>query len=230
MKLRLIMAAIGAGCALAAADRDKENEAIHRIREANRVLTEIMDSPDKGIPQELLDKAHCIVIVPGMKTAGFLVGAKYGKGVLMCRKERGGWKGPGTVRVEGGSVGLQIGGGEVDSVLLIMNRSGAERIMRSKFKIGGEAAAMAGPVGRKVQAETDAYMRAEILGYSRSRGVFAGIALTGSTLRQDLDDNAVVYKQRLSNIDILENGRGTPPEAGRMLASTLNKFSAWEQK
>ena len=157
------------------------------------VLQEIMNSPDKGIPQDLLDKAHCIAVVPGLKTGGFMVGAKYGKGVLACRKVGGGWRGPATVRIEGGSVGFQIGAGEVDTVLLIMNQSGAEKMMRSEFKIGGEAAAMGGPVGRNVQAETDAYMRAEILGYSRSRGVFAGVAITGSTLREDLDDNTAIY-------------------------------------
>ncbi len=230
MTRKLFAFALVVGCWCVGSAKDADPAAVRRIEEASRVLTEIMEAPDQSIPKDLLDKAHCVVIVPGMKTGGFIVGAKYGKGVLMCRKTGGGWKGPGTVRVEGGSVGFQIGAGEVDSVLLIMNQSGAERIMRSKFKIGGEAAAMAGPVGRKAQAETDAYLRAEILGYSRSRGVFAGVALTGSTLRQDLDDNAAIYQQRLSNVDILENGRGTPPQAASSLASALTKYSAWEQK
>ncbi len=205
-------------------------EAVKRIEASNVVLKEIMDSPDKGIPKDLLEKAHCVVVVPGLKTGGFIVAAKYGKGVIACRKAGGGWKGPATVRVEGGSVGFQIGAGEVDTVLLIMNESGANKIMRSEFKIGGEALAMAGPVGRSAQAETDAYMRAEILGYSRSRGVFAGVAITGTTLREDLDDNAAIYNRRLSNIEILQSGRSTPPPMGKTFLATLSKYSVWEKK
>ena len=185
--------------------------------------------PDKGIPQDLMDKANCVAIIPGLKQGGFIVGAKYGKGVLTCRKPKGGWKGPATVRVEGGSFGLQIGGGEVDVVLLIMNQAGADKIMNSQFKVGGEAGAMAGPVGRTVQAETDAYMRAEILGYSRSRGVFAGVALAGSTLREDLDDNETMYGRRLTNKEILE-GRVASPAAAKPLMTTLNRYSMWEKK
>jgi lipid-binding SYLF domain-containing protein len=215
---------------LAAAAKNEPAEAQKRVQEADRVLREIMDVPDKGIPQDLMDKAHCVAIVPSMKQGGFIVGAKYGKGVLMCRKAHGGWKGPATVRVEGGSFGLQIGGGEVDVVLLIMNASGAEKIMKSQFKIGGEAGAMAGPVGRTVQAETDAYMRAEILGYSRSRGVFAGIALSGSTLREDLDDNEALYGSRMTSQEILDQGRAPAPNAAKPLIGTLNRYSMWEKK
>ena len=143
-----------AAAAVAASAADNQPaEAVNRIQEADTVLHEIMDVPDKAIPQDLLDKAHCVAIVPGLKKGAFIIGAKYGKGVMMCRQKGGGWKGPATVRVEGGSVGFQIGGGEVDVVLLIMNESGANKIMNSQFKIGGEASAMAGPVGRTVQAE-----------------------------------------------------------------------------
>jgi len=218
-------------CAAFGADaKDAQPEAIKRIEASSVVMKEIMDSPDKGIPKDLLEKAHCVVVVPGLKTGGFIVAAKYGKGVIACRKAGGGWKGPATARVEGGSVGFQIGAGEVDTVLLIMNESGASKIMRSEFKIGGEALAMAGPVGRSAQAETDAYMRAEILGYSRSRGVFAGVALTGSTLREDLDDNTVIYNRRLSNREILETGRSTPPPAGKAFLATLRRYSVSEKK
>lgn len=221
---------LAAVASLAFAAKDEPAEAVKRIHDANVVLEEIMSVPDKGIPQDLLDKAHCVAVIPGLKQGGFIVGAKYGKGVLMCRKAHGGWKGPGTVRVEGGSFGLQIGAGEVDVVLLIMNRSGAEKIMRSQFKVGGEAGAMAGPVGRTVQAETDAYMRAEILGYSRSRGVFAGVALTGSTLREDSDDNLAIYGKRVSNEELLDRGNFPTPASARRLVDTLNRYSRWETK
>ena len=221
-----------AAAAVAASAADNQPaEAVNRIQEADTVLHEIMDVPDKAIPQDLLDKAHCVAIVPGLKKGAFIVGAKYGKGVLMCRQKGGGWKGPATVRVEGGSVGFQIGGGEVDLVLLIMNEGGANKIMNSQFKIGGEASAMAGPVGRTVQAETDAYMKAEILGYSRSRGAFAGVALTGSTMREDLDDNNAIYQQRLTSKQILSGADGpAPPEAAKKLIATLNGYSRWETK
>ncbi|HEY3442201.1 MAG TPA: lipid-binding SYLF domain-containing protein [Paludibaculum sp.] len=222
--------ALSLSAAYLAAEKNEPAEAIKRVEASTRVMEEIMASPDKGIPKDLLDKAHCVVVVPGLKTGGFIVGAKYGKGVVACRKDGGGWRGPATVRVEGGSVGFQIGAGEVDTVLLIMNASGAEKLRRSEFKIGGEAAAMAGPVGRAAQAETDAYMRAEILGYSRSRGVFAGVAITGSTLREDLGDNAVIYGRRLSNLEILEDARGTPPAPAKTLLATLDSYSRWEKK
>lgn len=204
-------------------------KATERIGDAAAVFQEIMQGEDKGIPQDLLDKAHCVAIVPGLKKGGFIVGAKYGKGVLMCRKPGGGWTGPAAVRVEGGSFGLQIGAGEVDLVMLVMNERGAQKLVRSEFKVGGAAEAMAGPVGRSVQAETDAYMRAEILSYSRSRGVFAGIALQGSTFREDLDDNEAIYGQKISNERILFGGTAVPP-AGQRLVGLLSRYSRWEQK
>ena len=205
--------------------------ALNRVREAKMVFGEIMNAKDSGIPHDLLDHAHCAVIIPGMKQGAFLVGAKYGKGVVMCRKAHGGWRGPAAVRLEGGSFGLQAGGGETDVILLIMNERGAQKLLSSEFKIGGEAGAMAGPVGRTVQAETDATMHAEMLGYSRSRGVFAGIAVEGSTLRNDLDDNQAIYGRRVTNKEVLEGAHVLiPPETGRELASTLNHYSTWEKK
>lgn len=222
-------AILTAACAFGATN--PETEAIRRVHESNEVFKEIMNAKDAGIPQELLDRAHCAVIVPGLKHGGFIVGAKYGKGVLMCRKMGGGWAGPATIRIEGGSFGFQAGGGETDLVLLVMNERGAAKLLKSEFKIGGEAGAMAGPVGRTVQAATDASMRAEMLGYSRSRGVFAGIAVEGSTLREDLNDNKAIYGQRLSSEEIL-NGRTavTGTAETRELAATLNQFSSWEKK
>lgn len=229
LKQQLIMASFFAMATSVFADH-KGHEAIKRVHEATVVFNEIMDAKDAGIPKDLLDRAHCAVIVPGMKHAGFIVGAKYGKGVMMCRNTGGGWRGPATVRIEGGSIGLQLGGGETDLVLLVMNRRGADRLLKSEFKIGGEAGVMAGPVGRTVQAETDAFMRAEMLGYSRSRGVFAGIALEGSTLREDKDDNQVIYGRRLSNEAIMQDHTApTPDFVGNELAATLARRSTWEK-
>jgi lipid-binding SYLF domain-containing protein len=206
-----------------------DSEPVKRLEEAAAVFSEIMETPDKGIPQDLLEKAHCIVIVPGLKKGAFIVGGKYGKGYLSCRKRSGaGWSAPGTIRVEGGSIGLQIGGSETDVILLVMNERGADRLLSSKFTLGGEGEVAAGPVGRSATAQTDAYMRAEILSWSRSRGVFAGISLTGATLRQDLDDNATLYGRKLENREIITKGVA-PPKAASRLLSLLNKYSARQQ-
>ena len=156
-----------------------------RIKESAGVLSEIMAAPDKGIPEDLLEKAQCVGVVPNLKRAGFIVGAKYGKGVVVCRgPEATGWSAPSTIRIEGGSVGLQIGAGETDVVFIVMNERGVNKLMKDKFTIGGDASAMAGPVGRSTEAQTDAMLHAEILSYSRSRGIFAGVSLEGATRRQ----------------------------------------------
>jgi len=195
-----------------------EPEAAKRLDEAATVFSEIMATPDKGIPQDLLEKSHCIVIVPGLKKAAFVVGAKYGKGYLSCRtKSGGGWSAPGTVRIEGGSIGLQIGGSETDVILLVMNENGAKKLLSSKFTLGGEGLVAVGPIGRSATAQTDALMRAEILSWSRSRGVFAGISLEGATLRQDLDDNAALYGSKLENRQLVSDGIAPPPAATRLL-------------
>jgi lipid-binding SYLF domain-containing protein len=208
----------------------KENETAKRLEEAAAVFSEVMATPDKAIPQDLLEKAHCIVIVPGLKKGAFIVGGKYGKGYLSCRKKKGvGWSAPGTVRIEGGSVGFQIGGSETDVIMLVMNERGAEKLLSSKFTLGGEGEVAAGPVGRTATAQTDAYMRAEILSWSRSRGVFAGISLQGATLRQDLDDNATLYGRKLENREIVTTGVPPPAGAAKLLA-LLNKHSARETK
>jgi SH3 domain-containing YSC84-like protein 1 len=208
----------------------KESEPVTRLDEATAVFSEIMTTPDKGIPQDLLEDAHCIVIVPGLKKGAFIVGGKYGKGYLSCRKKSGaGWSAPGTVRVEGGSVGFQIGGSETDVIMLVMNERGAERLLSSKFTLGGEGEVAAGPVGRSATAQTDAFMRAEILSWSRSRGVFAGISLQGATLRQDLDDNRALYGKKLTNREIVMQGVRAPKAASKLL-SLLTKYSARESK
>jgi len=204
----------------------KEKEPVKRLEESAVVLSEIMDTPDKGIPQDLLDTAYCIVIVPGMKKGAFIVGAQYGKGFLSCRNRNGaGWSAPGAVRIEGGSVGFQIGGSETDVVMLVMNQRGADKLLSSEFTIGAEGQVAAGPVGRSSTAETDALMRAEIFSWSRSRGVFAGIALKGATLREDLDDNEALYGKKLENREIVTTGIA-PPAAAAKLLSLLGRYSS----
>jgi SH3 domain-containing YSC84-like protein 1 len=208
----------------------KDSEPVKRLEEAAAVFSEIMATPDKAIPQDLLEKAQCIVIVPGVKKGAFIVGGKYGKGYLSCRNKSGvNWSAPATVRIEGGSVGFQIGGSETDVIMLVMNERGADRLLSSKFTLGGEGQVAAGPVGRTATAETDAYMRAEILSWSRSRGVFAGLSLQGATLRQDLDDNATLYGKKLENREIVTKGVA-PPDAAAKLLELLNKYSARASK
>jgi lipid-binding SYLF domain-containing protein len=196
-----------------------------RLEEAATVLSEVMSMSDKAIPQELLDRSQCIVVVPGMLKGAFIVGAKYGKGFLSCRKKGGtGWTGPGAIRVEGGSFGFQIGGSETDVIMLVMNERGAQRLLSSKFTLGGDASVAAGPVGRTATAQTDAYMTAEILSYSRSRGIFAGIALNGATLRPDQEDNQSLYGRAIENKEIITK-EVPPPKAAEKLISLLNKYS-----
>jgi lipid-binding SYLF domain-containing protein len=200
-----------------------------RLDDAAAVFSEIMATPDRGIPQDLLERAHCIVIVPDLKTAAFVVGGKYGKGYVSCRNTAGtGWSAPGTVRIEGGSVGFQIGGSSTDVIMLVMSERGADKLLSSKFTLGAEGSVAAGPVGRTVAAQTDAQMHADILSWSRSRGVFAGLALEGATLRQDLDDNATLYGKRLENRDIVTKGARAPQAAAKLIA-LLNRYSAKER-
>ena len=206
----------------------KQAPTVNRLDDAAVVLSEIMDSPDKGIPQDLMEKAHCVVVVPGMKKGAFIVGGKYGKGFLSCRNVgKAGWSAPAAIRVEGGSVGFQIGGSETDVVMLVMNESGSKKLISSQFTLGGEGSVAAGPVGRTATAETDAFMRAEVLSWSRSRGVFAGISLQGATLRQDEDDNRDLYGKRLTTEEVVR--RRTPPPAAARLMKLLTRFSPREK-
>jgi SH3 domain-containing YSC84-like protein 1 len=208
----------------------KDNEPAKRLDEAAAVLSEVMAAPDKGIPQELLENAHCIVIVPDLKTGAFIIGGKYGKGYMSCRNKRGpGWSAPATVRIEGGSVGFQIGGSSTDLIMLVMNERGADKLLESKFTLGAEGSVAGGPVGRTATAQTDAQMHADILSWSRSQGLFAGISLQGATLRQDLDDNATLYGKRLENREIVTKGI-RPPRAAAKLLALLNKYSFRERK
>jgi lipid-binding SYLF domain-containing protein len=206
-----------------------DTEPAKRLNESATMLSEIMATPDKGIPEELLEKAHCIVLVPDLKTAAFVVGGKYGKGYLACRsKTRAGWSAPGTVRIEGGSVGFQIGGSETDLIMLVMSEKGADKLLSSKFTLGAEGSVAAGPVGRTATAQTDTQMHADILSWSRSQGLFAGIALEGATLRQDLDDNATLYGKPLENRAIVTTGVPAPKAAAKLIA-LLNRYSAKER-
>lgn len=203
-----------------------EESVATRLKTSSEVLTEIMNAPDKGIPQDLLEKSQCVVIVPGLKKAAFIVGAKYGRGFMSCRSSSGlGWSAPAGVKVEGGSFGFQIGGSETDAIMLVMNKRGAEKLLSSKFTLGADASVAAGPVGRSSSAETDLKLHAEILTYSHSRGVFAGVALNGATLRPDKDANTELYGAGLTNRQIVI-GSSNRPAATTALVANLNKYSA----
>jgi SH3 domain-containing YSC84-like protein 1 len=195
-----------------------------RLQDSARILHEIMAAPDKGIPQDLLNKAYCVVVVPGLKKGAFIVGAEYGKGDVICRRHGDGWGAPGAVIVEGGSVGFQIGGSDTDVIMLVMNEHGMQQLDKDKFTLGGDASVAAGPVGRTATADTDAFMSAEILSWSRTKGVFAGIALKGASLRPDKKDNAALYGSPLTNKDILLTSMAPPP-AAQPLIHELNRYS-----
>jgi lipid-binding SYLF domain-containing protein len=199
-----------------------ENGAQKRVTASAEVLSEILHAKDRGIPEDLLAKAQCVGIVPSLKRAGFILGAKYGKGEVVCRTARG-WSGPSTIRIEGGSFGFQIGAGETDLVFIVMNQHGVRDLMKDKFTLGGDATAMAGPVGRSSEAQTDALMRAEILGYSRAHGIFAGVALEGSTLRPDNDDNRALYGRDVTQREIL-TGRVARPAVAKPIYAELNRY------
>lgn len=196
-----------------------------RLRNAHSSFHEMMAAPDKGIPLDLFNKAECIVIIPGVKKAAFIFGGKYGRGFVSCRRgESRRFGAPAAIRIEGGSYGLQIGGSSTDVFMLIMNETGMNRLLADKFTIGGEAAAAAGPVGRNTSADTDVLLHAEILTWSRSRGIFAGLSLEGSTLRPDGSENQKLYGRDISNREILEGDVPVPP-AGKQLIVTLNRYS-----
>lgn len=208
---------------------DDRADAFKRINAAKEVFEEIMATPDKGVPRDILEHARCMGIIPGLKRAGFIVGAKYGKGILVCRTDAGRWSAPSTVRVEGGSIGLQIGAGETDLVFVVKNKSGEEKLMQDKFTFGGDVSAMAGPVGRTAQAQTDAQLHAEILSWSRARGAFAGISLEGSTLRPDHGDNKAVYGKEVTQREILTGGVRAPADV-KALYAMLHRFTEPEHK
>ncbi len=195
-----------------------------RLQTSGTVLHEILNVPD-DIPQDLLDKADCVVVFPSVLKAAFVVGASYGRGAMTCRRGAnfdGPWGAPSMMALEGGSVGFQIGGQATDFVLLVMNDRGAQGILSSKVKLGGDASVAAGPVGRDASAETDVSLRAEILSYSRARGIFAGVSLEGSTIRPDNDANVRIYGEKISAKDIVLRHETAVPESAHSLIATLN--------
>lgn len=230
MKKNILLFVMMAACALpVVADEKKEQmKDTERIEAAATVMREILGTPDKGIPKDLLNKADCVVIYPSVKKAAFIVGGSYGRGLVTCRRGAaftGGWSAPAMFALEGASVGFQIGGQETDFVLLVMNESGANSIMSSKVKLGADASAAAGPVGRDTSAETDAVMKAEILSYSRAQGLFAGVSLEGSTMRSDDGANKALYGRELSAKEIVRAGKVKAPASAARLLALLTKAS-----
>ncbi len=220
---------IGSTVRVCTADtKDTEDK---RLRNSGRVLSEIMNIPD-NIPRDLLDRTRCVVVIPSVLKAAFGVGGSYGRGAMVCRTGhdfRGPWGAPSMMVLEGGSFGFQIGGQATDFVLLVMNDRGAHSLLHSKVKLGADASAAAGPVGRSAEADTDAYMRAEILTYSRARGLFAGISLEGATLHPDNEGNESLYGHGVTAEDIVFKGSTSPPEAAGQLVSILQKVSPQER-
>jgi lipid-binding SYLF domain-containing protein len=226
MRTTLVAIISIAAMAVPALAAEREAKVADRLDAAADVLRDMTHAQDKGIPQDLMNKAQCVVIIPGMKKAGFIVGGQFGRGFAVCRKATGhGWSAPAAIRSEGGSVGFQIGGSEQDVILLVMSGSGMKHLLSNKFTLGGDATAAAGPVGRDASAQTDAELHAEMLSYSRSRGLFAGISLQGATLRPDDDSNKDLYGRETTNREILA-GDVTAPAAARKLETELNRFSA----
>lgn len=213
-KSSICILAMAGAMSTAAIAADREVKVADRLDASADTLTDMMRASDHGIPQDLLDKAKCVVVIPGMKKAGFIFGAKYGSGFAVCRRRGNvGWSAPAAMRVEGGSVGFQIGLSETDVVLLVMNDGGMKHLLSDKFTLGGEATAAAGPIGRDAAAETDAMMHAEMLSYSRARGLFAGISLEGATLRSDEDANKELYGHTATNREVLTGDFKVPAMA-----------------
>lgn len=214
--MRRTLLAILAITGTAAFAADREIKIDDRLDAAGDTLKDMMMASDKGIPQDLMDKAKCVVVVPGMKKAGFILGAKYGRGFATCRRAGGTqWSAPAGMRVEGGSLGFQIGASETDIVLLVMNDGGMKHVLSDKFTIGADATAAAGPVGREATAQTDAKMNAEMLSYSRSRGLFAGVSLDGATLRPDTETNHELYGRDATTREILTGDFKAPASAAK---------------
>ena len=219
-KLTLGVCIMFAATAVFAANKEQK-----RLENSGTVMQEVMGVPD-NIPQELLEKAECVIVFPSVLKAAFVVGGSYGRGAMVCRTGEhfnGPWGSPAMYALEGASVGFQLGGQATDLVLLVMNERGASSILNSKVKLGADASAAAGPKGRDASADTDAYMRAEILSYSRSRGLFAGISLEGSTLRPDNDANRDVYGRKITAKEIVLGGKVAVPASGRLLVRVLQK-------
>jgi SH3 domain-containing YSC84-like protein 1 len=219
----LIVSVAGLGLVLPAFASDRDDD-LGRVQKASRVFEEIMSTPDKGIPQELLEKAKCVAIVPGEEKLAFIFGGNYGKGVATCRTAHG-WSAPMFIAVGGGSVGFQIGGSFTDVVMLFMNDHALQSLLSDKFKIGADATVAAGPVGRHAAADTDVKLNAEILSYSRSKGVFAGVSLDGAVVQADRSGDRAMYGSSATRREILHGGVHVPT-AARSLLTELTKYSA----
>lgn len=230
MKKLLFLAAIGLLSPALLMAASKVND---RVVSAAVVLREISNAPDKGIPQDLLDKSACVAVIPGLKKGGFILGLAYGKGVMACRTEMGDgpWSNPSMLLIEGGSFGLQIGAQSVDLVLVIMNVSGIESLLDSKFTLGGDASVAAGPVGRTAAAETDAWMSAKILAYSRSKGLFGGLVIKGGVVRPDSDANQVLYGKEIEPRAVLLHKSAEPvPKDAKIFLDELTRISPEHKK
>lgn len=224
--LLCVLAALTTACF--AADDDIENKAVDRLRAAADVLDEIQGAPDKGMPEEVLGSAQCVAVVPSMLKGGFIVGARFGRGVASCRTPKG-WSAPAFFTIEGGSFGLQIGGQAVDLVMLIMNDNGMRNLLSSKFKLGADASVAAGPVGRHAAADTDWKLRAEVLSYSRARGIFAGLELNGAAIHQDKDSTREFYGRMVPFRTSL-HGNIDAPKGAYPFLSTLAKWATAASK
>lgn len=221
-----ILAVLAATCLAStmAIAAEEPSEQVKRMDAAATVLDEIMGTPDKGIPEELLDSAKCVAVIPSMIKIGFVFGGRHGRGIAVCRTKSG-WSAPAPFSVTGGSWGLQIGGEAIDVVMLVMNDHGMERMLSSKFKIGADASAAAGPVGRHVEGETDWKMRAEVLTYSRARGIFAGVTVNGASITQDKDGTRILYGHLIPSSQILK-GQVKAPEGSHTFLAAVKKYGA----
>lgn len=225
LRQRVWVLAVAGSLGTTAFAADRAIKVEDRLDSSAATVIDLMRASDKGIPQDLINKAHCVVVIPGMKKAGFIFGAEEGRGFAVCRRGGGsGWSAPAAMRTEGGSFGFQIGASETDVVLLIMNDGGMKHLLSDKFTLGGDASVAAGPIGREATAQTDAMMNAEILSYSRSRGLFAGISLSGATLRPDGETNHVLYGRDSTNREIL-TGEFKTPAAARRFVRALRRDS-----
>lgn len=225
MKAKMIIFAVALLLLFTTTALADKKEEVERARKAAQAFREIMGAPDNAIPNDLLDRAYCVAVFPSVKKGGLIVGGQFGRGLISCRKT-GGWSAPAYFTIGGGSFGLQIGAQAVDLVLLIMNEDGVNGLLKSKFEIGAGASAAAGPVGRNVSASTDATLNAQVLSYSRSKGVFAGLELKGSVIKEDEDANKDVYGKAVSAHDLLESGKVKAMPDIRVFSATLTKFSA----
>ena len=225
-RLFILLTVLGAFTGLAPLTRaSPRTDARARAQRAAEAFRQIMSAPDQGIPGDLLDRASCVAVFPAVKKGGFILGGQYGKGLISCRRPQGSWGAPAFFTIGGGSFGLQVGGQEVDLVLLIMNPTGVEGLLQNKFELGAGAAVSAGPVGRNTSASTDILLKSQVVSYSRSRGLFVGLELKGAVLAQDKEANEAIYEQPLTARDIIVEGKVRAPEIIRVFQQTLVRYS-----